>query len=286
MKTHLECLPCLSRNAVVIAKKSTQDPMIQKQIVQNSMKMLAESDMQYSPTWYAAKIMDIALELTGGAQDDPYREEKDKSIALAKRILGELGSIPEYDPDSFESRLRLAIAGNILDFGIFSDLDLGEALQLIRKAFTAPIDREAMLKLQKRIESAHKILYVLDNCGEGSFDRVFMELFKDKVTVGVRGRNSLNDVTRRELAESGYGPEIPIVDNGSNIPGSMIGSVPEPFLNAMKSADLIIAKGQGNFETMDDIPYPASFLFLAKCQVITRRLNAEPKSIQIRNIKF
>ena len=286
MKTHLECLPCLSNNAVVIAKKSTQDPAVRKQIVQTSMKMLAESDMQYSPTWYAAKIMDIALQLTGGAQDDPYREEKDKSIALAKRILGELGSIPEYDPDSFESRLRLAIAGNILDFGIFSDLDLGEALQLIRKAFTAPIDREAMLKLQKRIESAHKILYVLDNCGEGSFDRVFMELFKDKVTVGVRGRNSLNDVTRRELAESGYGPEIPIVDNGSNIPGSMIGSVPETFMNAMKSADLIIAKGQGNFETMDDIPYPASFLFLAKCQVITRRLNAEPKSIQIRNINF
>ncbi len=286
MKTHLECLPCLSQNAVVIAKKSTQDPAVRKQIVQASMKMLAESDMQYSPTWYAAKIMDIALQLTGGAQDDPYREEKDKSIALAKRLLGELGSIPEYDPDSFESRLRLAIAGNILDFGIFSDLDLGEALQIIRKAFTAPIDREAMLKLQKRIESAHKILYVLDNCGEGSFDRVFMELFKDKVTVGVRGRNSLNDVTRRELAESGYGPEIPIVDNGSNIPGTMAESVPEPFRNAMKSADLIIAKGQGNFETMDDIPYPASFLFLAKCQVITRRLNAELKSIQIRNINF
>ena len=286
MKTHLECLPCLSNNAVVIAKKSTQDPAVRKQIVQTSMKMLAESDMQYSPTWYAAKIMDIALQLTGGAQDDPYREEKDKSIALANRLLKELGSIPEYDPDSFESRLRLAIAGNILDFGIFSDLDLREALQIIRKAFTAPIDREAMLKLQKRIESAHKILYVLDNCGEGSFDRVFMELFKDKVTVGVRGRNSLNGVTRRELAESGYGPEIPIVDNGSNIPGSMIGSVPEPFLNAMKSADLIIAKGQGNFETMDDIPYPASFLFLAKCQVVCGRLNAEPKSIQIRNINF
>ena len=286
MKTHLECLPCLSRNAVVIARKSTDDPAVRLRIVRESMKMLTESDMQEAPTFYAAKIMDIAFQLTSGAPADPYREEKDKSIALANRLLGELGSIPEYDPDRFESRLRLAIAGNILDFGIFSDLDLADALQIIRKAFTAPIDREAMLKLQKRIESAHKILYVLDNCGEGSFDRVFMELFKDKVTVGVRGRNSLNDVTRRELAESGYGPEIPIVDNGSNIPGSMMGSVPEPFLNAMKSADLIIAKGQGNFETMDDIPYPASFLFLAKCQVITRRLNAELKSIQIRNINF
>ena len=286
MKTHLECLPCLARNAVVIAKKSTQDPAVRLQIVQASMKMLAESDMHYPPTWYAAKIMDIALQLTGGVRDDPYREEKDQSIALAKRILGELGSIPEYNPESFESRLRLAIAGNILDFGIFSNLDLEEALQIIRKAFTAPVDRDAMLKLRKRIESAHKILYILDNCGEGSFDRVFMELFKDKVTVGVRGRNSLNDVTRRELAASGYGPEIPIVDNGSNIPGTRIGHLPEPFLNAVKSADLIIAKGQGNYETMDDIPYPASFLFLSKCEVVCGRLNAAPRSIQIRNINF
>ncbi len=286
MKTHLECLPCLSRNAVVIAKKSTDDPAVRLRIVRESMKMLTESDMQEAPPFYAAKIMDIAFQLTSGARTDPYREEKDKSIALANRLLKELGSIPEYDPGSFESRLRLAIAGNILDFGIFSDLDLGEALHIIRKAFTAPIDREAMLKQQKRIGSARKILYILDNCGEGAFDRVFMELFKDKVTVGVRGRNSLNDVTRRELAESGYGPDIPIVDNGSNIPGTMTGYLPEPFLNAMKSADLIIAKGQGNYETMDEIPYPASFLFLSKCEVVCGRLNAEPKSIQIRNINF
>ena len=286
MKTHLECLPCLTRNAVVIARKSSQDPAVRHRIVRESMKMLAESDMQFAPTYYAAKIMDLAFQLSGGTRNDPYREEKDKSIALARRLLGELHNIPEYDPESFESRLRLAIAGNILDFGIFSDLDLTEALQIIRQAFTAPIDRDAMLKLQKRIGSARKILYLLDNCGEGSFDRVFMELFKDKVTVGVRGRNSLNDVTRRELAESGYGPEIPIIDNGSNIPGTMIGFLPESFLNEMKSADLIIAKGQGNFETMDEIPYPASFLFLAKCPVVIGRLNAEPRSIQIRNINF
>ncbi|MBQ6597357.1 MAG: DUF89 family protein, partial [Lentisphaeria bacterium] len=78
----------------------------------------------------------------------------------------------------------------------------------------------------------------------------------------------------------------PIVDNGSNIPGTRIGDLPEPFLNAVKSADLIIAEGQGNYETMDDIPYPASFLFLSKCEVVCGRLNAAPKSIQIRNINF
>ena len=98
MKTHLECLPCLSRNAVVIAKKSTNDPAVRLRIVRESMRLLMESDMQEAPTFYAAKIMDIAFQLTSGAQTDPYREEKDKSIALANRLLKELESIPEYDP--------------------------------------------------------------------------------------------------------------------------------------------------------------------------------------------
>lgn len=286
MKTVLECLPCLSRNAVVIAKKCCDDPEVRHRIVSQSMKMLADADLGQPPPFYAGCIMDLAYRQCTGTDPDPYKGEKERSTALAKRLLQELGSIPEYDPDSFESRLRLAIAGNILDFGVFADLDLAEALQTIRQAFTAPIDREAMLKLRKRIESSRKILYVLDNCGEAVFDRVFIELFKEKVTVGVRGRNSLNDVTRKELTESGFGPEIPIADNGSDIPGTMSGYLPDDFRNVMDSADLIIAKGQGNFETMNENSHPVSFLFLAKCPVVIRLLNVELKSIQIRNINF
>lgn len=286
MKTSLECLPCLSRNAVVIAQRSCNDPELQHRIVCDSMHLLADTDMSEPPPFYAREIMDIAARHCQCPEHDPYREDKVKSIELATRLLGELDSIPEYDPGSFESRLRLAIAGNILDFGVFSDLDLNDALQTIRQAFRQKIDLEAMRKLEKRIGTAKRILYVLDNCGEGIFDRVFMELFREKVTVGVRGRNSLNDVTRAELAASGFDPSIPVVDNGSGIPGTMTGYLPEAFRNAMESADLIIAKGQGNFETMNEIPYPSSFLFLAKCPVVLKLLHAELKSIQIRNINF
>ena len=286
MKTVLECLPCLSRNAVVIAERSSEDPLIRGRIVRDSMKMLADSDLSQPPPFYAAEIMNITMKHCSCPQADFYRNDKEKSTVLAKKLLQELDAIPEYDPERFESRLRLAIAGNILDFGVFSDLNLDEALQTIRQAFTAPIDFEAMRKLEKRIASARKILYVLDNCGEGVFDRVFMELFREKVTVAVRGQNSLNDVTRKELAESGYGPEIPIVDSGSNIPGTMTEFLPDSFKSVMESADLIIAKGQGNFETMNEISLPVSFLFLAKCPVVIRLVGAKPKSIQIRNFNF
>ncbi len=286
MKTCLECLPCLTKNAITIARKCTGDPTVQQRIVTEAMKLLADSDLHYPAPYYASKIAEIALTLSGAPGADPYLAEKEKSTVLAKQLLGELKSIPEYDPSSFESRLRLAIAGNILDFGIYADLDLKDAVSTIRKAFTQPIDREAMRKLETKIRESRRILYILDNCGEAVFDRVFMELFAEKVTVAVRGRNSLNDVTRKELAVSGFGASVPVVDNGSGIPGSMLEFAGEPFREAMKSADLIIAKGQGNFETMDEIPYPASFLFLAKCPVVTQRIGAEMRSIQIRNINF
>ena len=286
MKTCLDCLPCLTRNAVVIARKCCCTPAVQERIVTASMQMLAKGDRRMPPPFFAGKIMDLALKATGDPDADPYRTEKEKSTALAKQLLSELKNIPEYDPSSFESRLRLAVAGNILDFGVFADLDLKEAVKTIRQAFTAPVDLEAVRKLEARIKKSRRILYVLDNCGEAVFDRKFMELFEDKVTVAVRGRNSLNDVTRGELAASGYGESFPIVDSRSNIPGVVPEFIGPELRQAMESADLIIAKGQGNFETMDEIPYPVSFLFLAKCPVVIRKIGAEMKSIQIRNVNF
>ena len=286
MKTCLDCLPCLTRNAVTLALKCSSDPAVRERIVAGSMQMLAACDRRWAPPLFAGKIMDIALKEIGDPDADPYRTEKEKSTALAKQLLGELKNIPEYDPASFESRLRLAVAGNILDFGVFADLDLKEAVKTIRQAFTAPVDREAVRKLEARIKSSRRILYVLDNCGEAVFDRVFMELFADKVTVAVRGRNSLNDVTRGELAASGYGGSFRIVDSGSNIPGVIPEFIGPELRQAMEAADLIIAKGQGNFETMDEIPYPVAFLFLAKCPAVIRKIGAEMRSIQIRNVNF
>ena len=286
MKTHLECLPCLSRNAVVIAQKSTDDPAVRLRIVRESMRLLMESDMQEAPTYYAAKIMDIAFRLTSGAQDDPYREEKDKSIALANRLLKELGSIPEYDPDSFESRLRLAVAGNILDFGIFSDLNVESALGAVKSALVKPLDREAVERVRLRMESAGRILYILDNSGEAVFDRVFMEPYRDKITLVVRGQPVFNDVTAADLSDCGL-DGWRWADSGPNgYPGTILSETGEPFRKLFSEADLVIAKGQGNFETLNETSVPTVFLFLAKCPVVTALLNAEINSIQVRTVNF
>ena len=286
MKTCLECLPCLGKNAVDAAKRSTADPAVRKQIVAESLRLLAENDFQMPPPFTARKILDIALRHTDA--EDIYLEEKKRSNALAEKLLSGLSEIPEYDPEEFESRLRLAIAGNILDFGIFADLDIALALRAVKSAFTKPLDREAVERLREKMDSAERILYILDNCGEAVFDRVFMEPYREKITLGVRGRAAFNDVLESDLADCGLqGFARTVVSNGpAGIPGTILSECGEEFRTAFEQADLVIAKGQGNFETMNECPKPVAFLFLAKCPVVIREIGAELNSIQVRTHNF
>lgn len=286
MKSSLECLTCLARTSVDFSRRSTNDPEIRHRIASGAFRLLADADLDQSPPYHAGEIMKMVSRICP-PNGDLYRQEKDRSTLLAKQLAAKLDSIPEYDPADFESRLRLAIAGNILDFGVFTDLDLDEAILSVRQAFTKEIDRAAAEKLHRRMDSAGKILYVLDNCGEAVFDRVFMEPYLDRITVAVRGFDSMNDVTRADLEMSGFDPaSVAVVDTGSCVPGLIPEQAPPALRRVMEEADLIIAKGQGNFETLNEIPYPASFLFMAKCPVVIRLLGAELRSIQVRNINF
>lgn len=285
MQTFLECLPCLGKNAVEAAKRSTDDPAVRKQIVSEALRLLADFDCRMPPPLAAQEILDIALRRTGA--EDIYLEEKRRSNALAEKLLPELPEIPEYDPSDFESRLRLAVAGNILDFGIFTDLDIEKSLSAVKSVFQKPLDREAVKRLQEKMESAERILYVLDNCGEAVFDRVFMEPYREKITIAVRGRAAFNDVLESDLADCGLENFAhAVISNGSGVPGTVLSDCSEAFRGVFSRADLVIAKGQGNFETMNEYPNPMAFLFLAKCPVVIRELHAEPNSIQVRTHNF
>ena len=286
MKTCLECLPCLGKNAVDAAKRSTADPAVRKQIVAESLRLLAENDFQMPPPYTARKILDIAVRHTGAG--DIYLEEKKRSNALAEKLLSGLSEIPGYDPDDFESRLRLAIAGNILDFGIFADLDIALALQAVKTAFTKPLDREAVKRLHAKMDSAERILYILDNCGEAVFDRVFMEPYREKITLVVRGRAVFNDVLESDIAGCGLQRFTRgVIPSGtSGIPGTILSECSSEFRQVFEQSDLVIAKGQGNFETLNDCQKPIAFLFLVKCPVVVRETGAELNSVQIRTQNF
>lgn len=282
MKTCLECLPCLARTAVEAAKRSTADTAIRETIVSEALRFLSNTDFCVPPPLLAGKVLDIALRHTG--KEDIYLEEKRRSGHLAEKLLSSLDGVPEYDPEKFESRLRLAIAGNILDFGVFSDLNIERALQTVKSVFAKPLDHEAVKRLHAGMESAERILYILDNCGEAVFDRVFMGPYRHKITLAVRGRAAFNDVLKSDLADSGLKDFTRgVITTGSDgIPGVILSECGEDFRRVFAESDLIIAKGQGNFETLNEYAAPIAFLFLAKCPVVIREIHAEPNSIQIR----
>lgn len=279
MKTDLYCLPCLLNNALNVARFSTADEMAQKAIMMDVMAMMSQLDMRQAPPYTAWRTNEIAWRHSGGV--DAYIPQKDHSTEMAWKLLESLKESPNYKPDSFEWRVRLAVAGNIIDFSIFWDLDIRDAMKSVAEAFEKPIDTAAIGRLETLMGKANKILYLLDNAGEAVFDSVLMEPYRDKITVGVRGMPASNDMTRRELEASGLGG-YPVIDNGTCLPGVIPEFIGNEMKTALEEADLVIAKGQGNFECLNETPYPLAFLFMAKCPVVVKLLQTEMRSLQVR----
>ncbi len=282
-------MPCLARNAIELARRSARgDAALEGCIAAEGMRILgaaAEAGYPLPPPCYARQLIDNALAMSGGAVPDPWAEEKKTSTELAFKLMARLDEIPGWDPNRFESCLRLAIAGNILDFSIYADLDIASAMETMATVFTKPVDTAAVAELKRRMDEAKSILWIFDNCGEAVFDRLLMEPYREKITLAVRGKPAFNDMTRAELAESGYPEEYAagdVVSNDDGVPGVVDATCGDAFRAAFSRADLIIAKGQANFETMSErTDKPIAFLFLAKCPVVCREVGAQPQTIQV-----
>ncbi len=289
MRACLDCLPCLARNAIDLARKSAQgDADLEARIAAEGMRILghvAEAGYALPPPCYARQLIDNALAMCGGRVPDPWAEEKKTSTELALKLMERLDEIPGWDPDSFESCLRLSVAGNILDFSVYADLDIAAAMETMATAFTKRVDTAAVAGLKRRMDAAKSILWIFDNCGEAVFDRLLMEPYRDKITLAVRGKPAFNDITRAELEPSGLSHFIKcesLVSNDDGVPGVVDETCGAAFRAAFAAADLVVAKGQANFETMSErTDKPIAFLFLAKCPVVCRAVGAEPKTIQV-----
>lgn len=289
MRACLDCLPCLAKNATELARRSAGgDAALEAKIAATGLGILgaaAADGYPLPPPCYARRLIDNALALSKGAVPDPWAAEKGTSTELALRLMERLPELPGWDPGSFESRVRLAVAGNILDFSIYADLDIAAAMETMATAFTKPVDAAAIAALKAKMDSAKSILWIFDNCGEAVFDRLLMEPYRDKLTLAVRGKPAFNDLTRAELAESGYAEGFAaggVVSNDDGVPGVVDATCGKSFREAFAAADLVVAKGQANFETMNErTDKPIAFLFLAKCPVVCRTIGAEPKTIQV-----
>ncbi len=204
---------------------------------------------------------------------DPYAKEKQQSNKELLARYDEFKQRIEESDDKFDTALRLAIAGNIIDFGPTHKFDVSETIE---KVFTSDLAVDHSQQLKAEISKAKTILYLGDNCGEIVLDRLFLEtLNHPNVVFAVRDNYILNDATQAEAIEVGIPKVATLISNGDDAPSTILHRVSSEFLDIYKSADLIISKGMGNYEGLMDETDPRLFyLLMIKCQVIGNKVGA------------
>jgi len=243
-----------------------RDGAQRERVVRLLVAKIAKMDFSQPPPVAAQKIHRILRR--EAACDDPYRPAKRRFNALALELLPAFQRKIARSRDPFGDAVRLAIAGNVIDLGVKGDLSESEAFDTVRRAFDVPMEGD-IDEFRNAVASSGKILYLADNAGEIVFDvPLIRALPTGRVTVAVRGGPVINDATVEDAVAAGIPDIAPVIDNGSDAPGTVLGDCGAAFRRAYDEADLVISKGQGNYETLCDEDKNAYFLFKVKCPVV------------------
>lgn len=285
MRTYLGCLPCFARQAWDALCLVAPDEDVRERVLRRVFAHVAELDVRLPPPAMGADIHRIIREETG--DPDPYRPVKDACTEFCLRIRPGLAERVARSPDPFDTAVRLAVAGNIIDFSILTGRDTEEViLATIEDTLAKPFASDHVEELRAACRDASSILYLADNAGEIVLDRFLLEqLPPGRVTFAVRGSPAINDATRREAALSDLPGDVRIADNGTDIPGTIVERCPPAFQELFRGADVVLAKGQGNYETLSGQDRDIFFLLRAKCPTIARDLGCAIGDIHVRSYR-
>ncbi len=263
MRIHPECYPCFLRQAYNTLKLVTRDESLQERVLKAIMRKLAGYEGGDPPPKVSLQIYGTISQETG--VEDPYKSKKRKYNRMALELYPRLKEMVERADDPLLAAVKVAIAGNIIDFGVGRPFEL-ESLEVLEKLELVVSHYESFRKDLKR---AKTILYIGDNAGEVVFDRVLLETIKGKeLFFSVRSGPIINDATIEDAYEAGIDRVASILESGSQVPGTLLDEVSPEFKELFWEADMVISKGQGNFETLDDAPREIYFFLRAKCDVV------------------
>ncbi len=281
MRTYFDCAQCFVRQALDAARLLTDDEAIHEKVLRKVLSESSEMDFYKSPPVMGQRIHRLIRELLGN--DDPYRQIKDRSNRLAMKLYPELKKKIEQSSDLLETAVRFAIAGNIIDLGVNSQLDESIIYKTIEDSMKSALFPNTINDFRNAVDQATDILYLGDNAGEIVFDRLLIEqLPYEKVTFVVRGSPVINDATLVDARFAGITDIVEVIDNGSDAPGTILEDCSPAFCARFEKADLIIAKGQGNYESLSDIKKNILFVLMAKCPVIARDIGCDVGSFVLK----
>jgi damage-control phosphatase, subfamily I len=277
MKTYLDCYPCLMRQALSASRKAGAPEALQKEVLISAMEELQQLPSETTPAEMAYKIHCLVREKT--AIEDPYKDAKEQATQEALSLYPELKKKIDAATDRLEMAVRVAIAGNIIDLGVSDSYDIHATLS---RVLTQPFAINDLSLLRKALSESSAVLFLADNAGETVFDRVLIEELNIPVTYVVKAAPIINDATYEDAEAAGITQVAEVIDNGSQAPGTILEQCSESFIQRFEQADLILAKGQANYESLSENSAPIFFLLQVKCNVIARDLGINETDIVLK----
>ncbi|NCO68810.1 MAG: hypothetical protein COY75_07900 [Nitrospirae bacterium CG_4_10_14_0_8_um_filter_41_23] len=279
MRVHLDCFPCFLRQSIIALRFGTKDESLRETILKSTLDYIQNTDISKPPAYTTTFIHKKIRQMLG---IDPFKEIKSEYNQIVLRLYPSLKTTIEKSLDPLWISTRLAIAGNVIDFGIFTSVDIEGT---IRKALNNQLAADDYNSFKNAISIADKILYLTDNAGEIVFDRLLIETLIQlgkEVKAVVKGSPVINDSTMEDAEESGLTGVCDVIDNGSEAVGTILEWTSSAFQKVFNNAQLVISKGQGNFETLIGTEKKIFFLFQSKCDVVSKELGLSTGSMLLK----
>lgn len=278
MKLNPFCMCCaVNKQEEKIRKFPDMDK--KTEYMKKVMAILSGSEEQDCSPSLSVEIQKLYSEFWNCPMED-FTEIKKEFNQLMLNMEASIEDKIRKADDPLEKALLYARIGNYIDFAAISNVDQSTVITLLDEKSSEALDEEEYKNFIHDLSSARKLVYLTDNCGEIVLDKLAVQILKEQypdldITVIVRGYPVVNDATMEDAEEIGLTDLVKVIGNGSNIGGTWIPGINSESRELLYQADVILAKGQGNFETLNDCGLNVYYLFLCKCDLFQRRFHAE-----------
>jgi len=277
MKTYLDCIPCFIKQSLEASRMATDNEKIHSEVLKSLMTFLSSISYKNSPPEVSKEVHEIIRNIT--KSKDPYKKIKYDSNKMAKKRYPHLKKIVEEADDPLLMAVKFAIVGNVIDFGTTNRFNVDDIIaNTLKKSF----DDRAYSKFKKSLFNANTILYLADNCGEIFFDKLLIEnLLKEnkELIYVVRANPIINDATVQDAKFAGIDKIAKVIEGDAgqkkSAPGIVLNFASKKFSEYFQYADMVISKGQGNYEGLSDVKRDVFFMLIVKCPLVARDIDSE-----------
>ena len=271
------CVSCMLNSRI---NQYPQDSPEEKKVeyMTRVLKELGEMKDAHGPVLATRNIVKLQAELFGKKQD--YSELKSKFNQFVMEKVPFLKNEIENAEDSFKLAIQYGIVGNYIDFAVMEHVDENQLEKLFVDAAKYVLDEDVYQAMKQDVCNANRIVYLLDNCGEVVIDKLIIEVIQRlnpqaEITAIVRGEEAMNDATMEDAEQVGLNELVKVIGNGSDILGTCLKYISEEARTVIEEADVVLSKGQGNFETLLGYDKNIYYIFLCKCEMIAEMFGVE-----------